>query len=452
MSKSIVTGETTAWKGYEKVLFRIAFIYLLLQALPLDWKTWSYLFSVNWLHLGYQDIFNLAHYTTRFSAAPAAGYADWGILLAIAVVGGVIWTYRDANRTAAYDGALYWLRVILRYRLALAILAYGFVKFFPLLAPYPSLSQLNTPYGHFTRWKLFSLSLGIVPSYELFLGLVEIIIAFLLLYRKTASIGAFIFLIFCGNIFMSNLAYEGGDQVYSLLLISFALAVLSPDINRIVRLLILQQPASPNTFRWVFTDTRQRYVRIFLKTAFVLFFVVIYGIKTGVSAKSAALQYPSGKGLPGIAGLYNVKEFRVNGNTLPYSLTDSVRWQNVVFEEWNTLSIRSNRPVKIDTNNQHYLSKDNDKRLYELEGANWRHYYTYTVDTLHQLLLLKNRNPHYQQELWALHYRRPDSAQVVLSGLSPDNDTVFVKLEKLPKKYLLEEAAKGSGRSRKLTL
>ena len=75
----------------------------------------------------------------------------------------------------------------------------------------------------FTRWKLFSLSLGIVPGYESFLGAVEILAGLLLLNRKTASIGAFIVIIFTGNVFVSNLAYEGGEQVYSLYLIVLAL-------------------------------------------------------------------------------------------------------------------------------------------------------------------------------------------------------------------------------------
>jgi hypothetical protein len=417
-------------KNYENLGFRVLFIYFLLQALPLDWKFYSYLFSINWLHLQYQDIFNLAHYTTRFSLGEA-GYGTWGILLLISVAGGLIW------KNADYDKLYYWLRVVLRYRLALALLAYGFVKFFPLLAPYPSLSQLNTPYGHFNRWKLFSLSLGIVPSYELFLGLVELVIAALLLNRKTASIGAFIFLVFCGNIFMSNLAYDGGDQVYSLLLITFALVVFSVDLVRIVRLLILQLPTAPDTFK-----PSPSNARLILKSLFVLLFVVIYGFKAGTGESA---QYPSTKGLPGIAGLYDVSLFAVNKDTIAYSITDSLRWQNVVFEEWNTLSIRSNNSVPIDSNNRHWLYTNSEDRQYEKEGANWRRYYRYTIDSVHQTLVLTPGN-------WVLHYSRADDKQVVLSGVTPQHDSVYAVLNKIPKVYLLEEAAKGSGRGKKIRL
>ncbi|MFY0255690.1 DoxX family protein [Chitinophaga sp. 30R24] len=446
---NVTFGETPAWKDYEKIGFRIVFIYFLLQALPLDWKFYHCLFTTSLFHLHYEDIFNLANYTTRFAAGPAT-YLDWAILLALAIIGAGIWTYLDKGRTHAYNATFYWLRVILRYRLALSVLAYGFLKFFALQAPYPSLSSLNTPYGDFTRWKLFSLSLGIVPSYELFLGLVEIILAILLLFRRTASIGAFIFLIFCGNIFMSNLAYEGGDQVYSLLLISFALVVFSFDAQRVVRLLILQQPTAAATFKPVFEGVK-RYGRLTLKTLFLLFFVVIYGIKTGVGAKQDVYQYPTTPGLTASKGLYNVATFIVNGDTLAYSPTDTLRWNNVVFEEWNTISIRSNKPAPIDANNQHLVSGNNAERLYEIEGTNGRHYYSYTVDTTRQLLILQNRLPQ-STESFSLHYSRPDKNSIILSGIAYSRDSIYVVLEKVNKKYLLEEVANGRGRIRTLKL
>ncbi|HWV68981.1 DoxX family protein [Chitinophaga sp.] len=445
-----MSNVTPAWKDYEKIGFRVIFIYFLLQALPFDWKFYSYLFTTPIFDLRYEDIFNLANYTTRFGAGPAR-YADWGILLLIAIAGAIVWTYADRQRARTYDAAFYWLRVILRYRLALALLAYGFLKLFVLQAPYPSLSSLNTPYGDFNRWKLFSLSLGIVPSYELFLGGVEIVLALGLLFRKTASIAAFIFLIFCGNIFVSNLAYEGGDQVYSLLLITYGLVILSFDLQRISRLLILQQPTAAATFKPVFEGIRKN-GRWILKTAFLLFFVVIYGVKTGVGAKTDPYQYPTTKGLPAISGLYNVATFVVNGDTLAYSLTDSLRWRNVVFEEWNTVSILTNRQAPVDTNNRHLVKRDNAERLYEIEGTSGRHYYSYAADTAQHLLTLENRHPGLSGQTLSLRYSRPDKDHVILAGTTYSKDSIYVILEKVNKKYLLEEVANGGGRNRKLKL
>ncbi len=448
MTTNTINANQTAWKGYEKFAFRVIFIYFFLQVVPLDWKYYQQLFSIDWSHLRYGAIFDLAHYEPRWSSG-APAYSDWVILLGIARVGAVIWTAAEARGRWAisYDNLYYWLRVIVKDRLAIGIIAYGFIKLFPLQAPYPSISNLNTNYGDFTRWKLFSLSLGIVPSYESFLGGVEIIGGLLLFYRRSASVGAFIIAIFLGNVLMSNIAYGGGDEVYSLYLISLALFVLSYDAQRLINLLLLQKPAAPNSFHPVFR-AGGRYVRLALKTAFIFFFVILYGFKT---RSSETYQFPRTKGLPGAAGVYNVSQFIVGKDTIAYSRTDSTRWQDVVFEKWATLSIRSNRPVVLDSNNIERPELTNDERTYELEGSAGRHYYRYTIDTVDHLLTLQNKNPHYSDEKWVLHYDRSGESRIVLSGVTTGKDTVYAVLDRVGKKYLLEEARK-KGRQSGLSL
>jgi hypothetical protein len=398
------------------------------------------------MHLQYADIFNIAHYTPALLSG-TTGYADWAIFLGVAVAGAFIWTIVEKNKQypANYDALYYWLRVLLRYRLAIALLAYGFIKFFPLQSPYPSLSNLNTPYGDFTEWKLFSLTLGIVPGYESFLGLVEIIAALLLLYRKTTTLGAFIVLAFTGNVFMSNLAYGGGEDVYSLFLVLIALFLFVHDVPQLTRLLARGQPAAPARYRHSFTHTWQRNARLAIKGLVVLLFIVVYGAQTYAAAHHAPYQYPADAGLAGAQGLYNVREFRINNQVLPYSDIDSVRWQDVVLEKWNTLSIRSNRRVIIDSTNTDRIPANNNLRTFELQGAAARHYYSYVADTAKHLLVLQNRNPHYKGEQLLLHYERPDRATIILTGVNENKDAVYVVLERVNKKYLLEEVA-GKGR------
>ena len=439
MTHSTTIGNATTWKGNEKFVFRIFFLYFLFQAVPLDWKYYQQVFSIDWAHLRYGAIFDLAHYEPRWSSGPPA-WSDWLILLAIALAGAVIWTVVEARRqrTADYDRLYYWLRVIVRYRLAIGIIAYGFIKLFPLQAPPPSLSNLNTNCGDFTRWKLFSLSLGVVPNYESFLGLVEIVGGLLLFYRRSASVGAFIIAIFLGNVFMSNLAYGGGDDVYSLYLITISLFVLSYDAQRLLNLLVWQKPTAPNLYHPVWREKGQHYARLALKTLFIFFFVILYGFKTRFGGD---YQFPTTKGLAGAAGLYNVTQFVVGKDTLAYSRTDSTRWQDVVFEKWATLSIRSNRQVVLDSNNVERPEAVEDAKTYELEGSAGRHYYSYTIDSANHTLMLQNKNPHYSNEKWVLHYERPEASRIVLSGIT-GKDSVYAVLDRVDKKYLLEEARK----------
>jgi hypothetical protein len=229
--------------------------------------------------------------------------------------------------------------------------------------------------------------------------------------------------------------------VYSLYLITLALFVLSYDTGRLANLLIFQKPAKPNYFKLKYSTAAQLNIARGLKIIFVLFFVALYGFKTGSAFYKSPYRFPDAPGLAGTSGLYNVSSFRINKDSLPYSATDSLRWQDVVFEKWNTLSIRSNRPVIIDSNNIEKIIPGKEAKYYELEGSAERHYYSYTSDTLHHTLILQNKNRHYAGETLVLHYKQAGDSALILSGINERKDSVFMVLNKIKKKYLLEEVA-----------
>jgi hypothetical protein len=441
--------QFTEWQEGEKWAFRFFFLYFLLQALPLDWKFYRDLLAVDWTALHYRNIFYLSRYTPRFFA-DSPRFADWGILAGIALVGTLIWSWRD-RKPRAYDTLYYWLRVVVRYRLAAGLIAYGFLKFFPLQSPLPSLSHLNTHYGDFTEWKLFSLTLGIVPSYESFLGLIEITAGLLLLFRRTTTLGTLLVIPFLGNVFISNLAYEGGEYVYSLYLISLALFLFAFDAVRLFSVFTLELPTLPNRYQPVFSTRSLKNSRLALKWAFLFFFVGVYGYQTYAGYVNGPHHYPQQPGLGQASGLYHVSEFRLNGQTRPPSPADPIRWKDVVFEKWATLSIRSNRPVKPVSALTEEIHLQERERNYEFAGTTGRHYYSYELDSVNRVLTLTNRNPNYPDEKWRLHFTRPNASQLILAGTNEKNDSLYVVLDKINKKYLLEEAAR-EGRRKGLTL
>jgi hypothetical protein len=105
------------WKPYQKVLFRIAFVFFVLMSIPMTREWYKNLIGINWFHLHYRDLYDIARFQpslVRFQtpAYNLMGYADWLAVLAIGIVGGLIWTAVDRGKTKNYETLYYWLRVI----------------------------------------------------------------------------------------------------------------------------------------------------------------------------------------------------------------------------------------------------------------------------------------------------------------------------------------------------
>lgn len=434
---------------------------------PLDWikRFFIYYFLLQLVPLSIQLISAIRAWTSdlpvfanlfrmvRIQPGVTLGDSFWNWLLIafLAVLATALHSaqwWNDPNKQRSF---LYFVRTLARFRLAASLFAYGWIKFFPLLAPYPSISNLNTAYGDFTRWKLFSLSLGIVPGYESFLGAVELITAVLLLFRKTAGIGAFLVAIFLGNVFMSNLAYEGGDVVYSLYLISLALFVLSFDLSKLYRLLIKQAPTAPDPSPHVYLPQRciltERLGRILL----LLVFVVIYGFSSQQSSTSSGYQFPNEKGQSAFAGYYVVERFVQNDSLYDWNPSDSIRWRDVVFEKWPTISIRTNLAQQVYNSSGENFESAAINRLYELDGSGGRKYYHYQYDSTAGKLFMVNKNPAYPSDSLVLLVNNPVPGSLILTGKDAGGNSIEVHLKTKERKYLLEEAQK-AGRRGRLTL
>ncbi len=114
-----------------------------------------------------------------------------------------------------YNLLYYWLRAIVRYRAGIGIIGFGFTKLLPVQMPYPSTGLLNTDFGDFTAQKIYWLSIGIVPWYQIFAGVVEVTAGTLLFFRRTTLIGSVLLFGALGDIVYVNFAYDGGVHVYS---------------------------------------------------------------------------------------------------------------------------------------------------------------------------------------------------------------------------------------------
>ncbi|MBC8153650.1 MAG: hypothetical protein H7Z72_12130 [Bacteroidetes bacterium] len=406
-AKEITTNVPARWTEGQKVLFRIAFVFFIAMSLPNDWNWYKNVISLDWLHLHYRDLYDVARFGSglgvfgnKLFGSPLNGYAIWLVTLAFAVVVGGIWTAitrfrkRETPSAARTDYTLlyYWLRVVVRYRAGIGIIGFGFTKLMPTQLPYPSLGILNTDFGDLTAQKIYWLSIGIVPWYEVFTGLVEVLAGVLLFFRATTFWGAVLLFGALADIVYVNFAYDGGVHGYSSYFVLLAGFLLVYYVKDLYALLIQQRPVLPNYFAPVFTGWRQ-YVRLGLKTGTLGVFLGLLFWLQWVNFKYDPYKQPAQKGLRELRGNYAVTEFRLNGQTLPESPTDPVRWQQATFENWTTLTFKTAKPVELDLSNGGGAPMRDINRTFELTGvAGGQRVFYYEADTVNHVLYLQDKN------------------------------------------------------------
>lgn len=423
------------WSPTAKAALRTAVVFFLLLIVPLEAAYWQRLFTTDWWSL--RDVFRLTVYSPQFVAVPKwglASFANWGVAALVALVTAFVWGLVDRGRTQ-YDDLYYRFRVVLRYRLAIGVIAYGLVLAFELLFPRPTLSDLNTNYADFLPWRIYYLTTGVAAAkYQLTHGLLALAGAALLLYRPTATLGAAMTATILVSVVLAEFAFQIGEHVYASLLLLIALVVLLHDVPRLYDLLVRERPAKAETYEPVFATSLARQTRVASKAAVVLFALILTVDAAGARSRGG-WQFPETPGLANAAGVYNVKEFVFNGRTLPYSLTDPVRWQNVVFERWNTLSIRIARPVPIRLSTPSIVYEAADSADYELAGNGGRHFYSYTIGAEGTLDVRGKSN---RSERLVFEYSRRGD-ELLLVGADESGNALRVVLQNVNKQYLLEK-------------
>ncbi len=462
-----VYSGSSVWSNAEKIAFRFAFLFFVLLVVPLDWKWYERLFSAESLYnvlsafAGYRASF--VEVATESGRWGLAAYASWGVALLIALLGTAIWTILARNsKRQDYNALYYWLRVIVRYRIAIGLIAFGYLKFFPMQMPFPSIANLNTDFGDYAPFKLYWQAVGVSLPYQIFLGFLEIGAGALLLFRGTAALGAIINAGVLFNIAHANLAYDGAVHVYSSYFVLLSLFILAQYIPNIWRLFIKGQAVKPSYYYPVLDTKLRKNLYYGLKTVFVFSFLILLGyFQYDVRYNKGSLKEPVVPGLPGAAGHYTVSTFVLNGDTVQYSPHDSLRWHDAVFERYSTFVYKVNKNINIALGNGTPSIGDILKD-YELTGrAGGKTYLYYEIDTATQKLYLVDKNQKFSGDLRKLlneenriglkelygtekgdsinilswNYDRPNKDRVVLRGKDFRKDSITVVLDRLDETY-----------------
>ena len=131
------------------------------------------------------------------------------------------------------DSLYYWIHVISAYILSFFLFVYGFNKVFKIQFYIPEPNTLYTPLGQLSKDILFWSSMGSSHSYNLFMGLAEILPALFLLFRRTRMLGAVISFTVLLNVLMINFGFDISVKILSSFLLFLSLVILVPYAKKL---------------------------------------------------------------------------------------------------------------------------------------------------------------------------------------------------------------------------
>jgi len=417
------------WPLWARFLFRCCFAYAILYAAPWGWL--GYIPGVRSL-LGYYGRADdwmvraanaqFFHVRPELVAVNGSGDTSWAwarlwLYLAIAAVVAIVWTLADRKRTG-HPVLLYWMRTILRYNLATFALSYGIIKLFMLQMSFPTLSQLATPLGDFLPMRFSWMFIGYSPLYQFFSGLAETAAGVLLLFRRTvtlgllAATGAFL------NVVMINLSYDVPVKLFATHLLVFGIILLLLDGKRLFTFFVLNKPVA-GTAAYDPIDTRpwHPFLRWAAK-AYLVYFILVSPFLSSKRRYDAMASTPPSR--PFAAGVYAVRHFVLNGDTLAPAAVESARWNDVIIDNAGQGSIGTP-----------------DSLFWRRYG---RGYFRYRADTSSRTVVVWKTStiPGDSTYLFDMHYDVPDSSTIrwwaVIRG-----DSVFAELARTPRHFQLAE-------------
>lgn len=395
--QNAVSPSGHVWNKGQKFGFRLLFLFFVLMSIPWNIRWYTDLFAIDWTSLHYRDLYDIARFQPSFPMLTKwlpewYGYNDWIIVLLFSLIGALLWSAVD-KKARDYRKLYYWLMVVARYRAGIGIIGFAFTKVLPVQMPYPSEGLLNTNFGDLTPQKIYWLSIGIVPWYQVFAGIVELLAGSLLFFRKTTFYGAALLVGALGSITFVNFAYDGGVHIYASYFVLFGSFILSYYVSDIYRLMILEQVTVPRHYYPKFRRNWQHVVRFGLKTVvLVLFLGVLFYVQL-LNFWYDPYKQPSSPGVAKLRGYYQVDEFYLNGKLIPFNPNDSLRWQDLTFEKWSSLTFKVNRAQPLDLSNGGGSPIRDVDRTFEIAGvAGGRLVYHYYADTITQTLYLEDKN------------------------------------------------------------
>jgi hypothetical protein len=416
------------WTRWQLILFRFVVVYFILYLAPwtfLDYIPGGYVVtryyyqarasSLNYMNTHVFKLYKVLVPENGSGDTSMAFTQIWTMLL-IAFTACLVWSIVD-KKNENYNRSAYWFRIMLRFFLIIQCFGYGFDKVFLEQMSFPNMSQLATPLGDFLPMRLNWMFMGYSDKYQSFSGIMEVVAGILLLFRRTSTFGTLFAAGVFANVFAMNIAYDIPVKLFSMHLLIMSLVLLAFEYRRIINFFILNRNAETGSLYDV--KFPKKWIRITLLSAKLLFignffFLVMYNYYSKYTQDKST---PDSK--PIRSGMYEVKTYKLNGDTIPPFLSDTLRWRDIVFEK--------NGRGSVNTRDTLF------RQRYR------RGYFNSEIDTTKKEIAFSKTNAAFETfSLFSLHYELPDSAHIILYG-KIRNDSVYAVLQRSSRHFQLAE-------------
>jgi len=395
-----------AWSIARPIAFRFCFVYFILFALsnqivnsifiipkidvpdPASW--WPFRLGVLWVGRHVLRIKTELVYQDTGSGDKSFDWVLILCLLAVSLIATAIWSWLDRRRIG-YPVLSKWFQLFLRFALGSQLLSYGATKFVPLQMPFPYLFKLVEPLRNFSPMGVLWTSVGISPAYEIFTGGAELAAGFLLIFPRTAVLGALLAMADMIQVFVLNMTYDVSVKLLSFHLVVMSLLFLAPNIRQLFNFFFTNKSAALAAPEPLFNSSRaNRNARV----ALAALWIWMIGVNVYVDWDGWH-QYGPGQPQSELAGIWDIQQLAIDGQPQPLAVSNPDEWRRIIFD----LAVRAQIQHMDDSLTGYDASLDAQKQTIALTSGsnkNWRADFTYSRPAKDTLLLDGTVNGHKQ--------------------------------------------------------
>lgn len=376
------------WSKYQKYTFRSMIIFVLLFMLTLsepsnylpNWRRVTDPFFEYWVQWTATTFFKFKEpFIYQLTSDSMGSLIHVLHLIVVALIGGWIWG--QIQQVINYKKIGNWFWSIIAYYLALQLFLYGFNKVFKCQFFLPEPNTLYTTVGETPKDLLFWTVMGASYGYTVFGGVLEVLSASLLLFRKTRLLGALLALGVMTNVVAINLGFNISVKFYASFLWLLAFLLILPYGRQLYAFFITNTLLKKE--HWLSADNRQKKGTVMVLLKIVIIWMILF---ESLGPYFVANNFNDDQQQrPPFHGAYEVASFVENGMAYPPLVGYVFRWKRAFVHRRGYFIVQT----MDDKMQDYHFRYDIEQQLFSLEhtGDGTTYYLNYTRPESTTLLL-----------------------------------------------------------------